>query len=144
MATKKSDSKKPVAVGTALVAAVAAAGMVFLYGTKNAVKNRKKVKGWVLKAKGEVLDKIEDAKELHEEKYEEIVDSVGKKYSKLKKVESKEVDAFVKEMKKHWKEIKGEFVQVLDKEQKKIRTAAAKKIAPKKATQVRKTVSKKK
>lgn len=107
MATKKNDSKK-VEVGIGLaIAAAAAAGVYFLYGSKDAKKNRKAIKGWVLKAKGEVVEKIEQVKgELTEENYHKIVDGVVSKYSKLKTTTETEVQDLLKDLKGHWKNIK--------------------------------------
>ncbi len=52
MATKKkveTVNKKAVGLGIGLTAAIAAAaGTFFLYGIKNAAKNRKAVKSWTL------------------------------------------------------------------------------------------------
>ena len=105
MATKKQNEGHP-GLGLALAAA-AAAGVYFLYGSKDASKNRKVVKGWALKAKGEVLEKMEQVKgELTEENYHNIVDTVTAKYRKLKNSQSDDIDALVKDMKGHWKNIK--------------------------------------
>lgn len=93
-----------VGVGLALVAA-AAAGTYFLYGTKEGTKKRKKIKGWMLKAKGEILEQIENLKDLNEKVYREIVDTVADRYRKLKNVDTKELDSMVKELKSHWKHI---------------------------------------
>lgn len=104
---KKSSSHR--AAGAAGVGALlaAAAGAYFLYGSKDAAKNRKKITGWALKAKGEVLEQIEKAKtELSEEKYHEIIDKVERKYRALKEVENKELEEVMKDLKKHWKNIK--------------------------------------
>ena len=71
-----------------LVAGLAAAGVAagyFLYGPEGK-KNRKKVKAWAVKAKGEVLEEIEKMKEVSEEGYTAAVDKVANKYGKLKKV----------------------------------------------------------
>jgi flagellar basal body-associated protein FliL len=113
MATKKNDSKKvEVGIGLALAAA-AAAGAYFLYGSKDAKKNRKAVKGWVIKAKGEVVEKIEQVKgELTEENYHKIVDGVVAKYSKLKTTTTEEVEGLLKDLKNHWKNIKKHAVAV--------------------------------
>ena len=58
------------------LAALAAAGTYFLYGKKGA-KNRKMIEGWTLKMKGEVLEKMETIKELNEDKYYKLVDTVA-------------------------------------------------------------------
>lgn len=103
---KGSGAGKAVGVGVLLAAtAAAAAGTYYLYGSKHAAQNRKKVKGWMLKARGEVVEKLENAKEVSQDKYDDTVDSVMKRYKKLSSVSSKEADELGKELKKHWKEI---------------------------------------
>ncbi len=108
MATKKQNNNSGVTAGIGIaLAAAAAAGAYFLYGSKDAKKNRKAIKGWVLKAKGEVIEKIEQVKgELTEENYNKIVDGVVSKYSKLKTTTEGEIQDLVKDMKGHWKNIK--------------------------------------
>lgn len=102
--TKKKNEGHP-GLGLALAAA-AAAGVYFLYGSKDASKNRKSVKGWALKAKGEVLEKMEQVKgEITEENYHKIVDGVMAKYRKLKAEHGDDIDMLVKDMKGHWKNI---------------------------------------
>ncbi|MEN9621872.1 MAG: hypothetical protein RLZZ67_306 [Candidatus Parcubacteria bacterium] len=80
----------------------AAVGAYYLYGSKDATKNRAKVKGWMLKAKGEVLEKLEDAQEVTESAYMSAVDSIAKKYNSLKTIEPSELEAFITDMKGHW------------------------------------------
>lgn len=95
-----------VGIGVGLTAAaVAAAGAYFLYGSKNASKNRKTVKSWMLKAKAEVLEKIEDAKEMTQEEYEELINQVAGTYSELKNATKVDIKGFKEEMKDHWKAI---------------------------------------
>ena len=103
---KKTNDESVSGLGIALAAA-AAAGVYFLYGAKDAKKNRKAVKGWVLKAKGEVLEKMEKVKgEINEENYHKLVDGVMVKYRNFKDAHQDDIDAVVKEMKGHWKNIK--------------------------------------
>jgi len=95
-----------VSVGVGLTAAaVAAAGTYFLYGSKSAAKNRKAVKSWVLKAKAEVLEKLEDAKEMSREEYEALIGSVAGAYAGVKNASKGELKAFKDEMVDHWKAI---------------------------------------
>ncbi|HEU0085992.1 MAG TPA: hypothetical protein VFQ59_03495 [Candidatus Paceibacterota bacterium] len=101
MATKKSNNVGTVAAISAGVAAVAAAGY-FLFGP-DGKKNRKNIKGWSLRMKGEVLEKIEQAKELTEPMYNTIVDKVASKY--LSDDNKREVEALVSDLKKHWNNI---------------------------------------
>ena len=87
------------------LAAATAVGAYFVHNSKDAKKKIKNVKGWALKAKGEVLDKLEDMKDVSEDKYKTTVDSVLSKYAKVKKVEGPEVEKLAGELKSHWKTI---------------------------------------
>lgn len=103
---KKSSVVKRVAIGTGVVAA--AAGMYFLYGSKNAAKNRRLVKAWSLKARGEVLERLENLSEINEKVYSQVVEEISARYKKLKHLSSKEVGEFGAELRKHWKDISKE------------------------------------
>ncbi len=101
---KKSHMSGAVGLGLAAITAAAAAGAYFLYG-KDGAKNRKKIKSWSLKAKAEVLERLEKAKDMNEEVYQQIVDTVSKKYAAVKAIDPKELEILVKEMKGHWRRI---------------------------------------
>jgi len=110
MAAKKRGTKRKISkTGAGLAAlAVAAVAGTYFFMSKEGTKNRKKVKGWMLKAKGEVLEKIEKLegyKEVDEEKYQAVVDTVMKKYKNLKSVNSKEAVTLANDLKKQWREI---------------------------------------
>lgn len=125
MAKKETSAAKVAAgIGAGLAAAAAAvAGAYFLYG-KDAAKNRKKIKGWMLKAKGEVLDQMEKMKDVSEDKYNAVVDAVSKKYQAVKSIDPAELEQMAKELKGHWKSIKK---QVMTPEKKGKKKAASKK-----------------
>lgn len=126
---KKND--KGVSVGT--VAAIGAgvlalaAGSYYFFGPEGK-KNRGKLKGWMIKMKGEIIEKMEDAKDLTESAYEKIVDVVATKYAKGAKVAESDVRAFADVLKRQWKGIN--------------KHAAPKKAAAKKAP-AKKTAAKK-
>jgi hypothetical protein len=102
---QKSNSKEGMMVGIGLAAlAAAAAGAYLLYG-KDGEKNRKKIKSWALKAKAEVLEKMEKAKDMSESTYQQIVEDVSKKYGAIKSIDPKELELLTKEMKGHWTRI---------------------------------------
>jgi hypothetical protein len=108
--SKKKGTTKKTAVGTgvALVAATAI-GAYMLYGSKGAEKRRKQVRSWMLKAKGEVLDKLEKAKEVNESAYFNIVDTVAKKYAAISNVDRRELTEMADELKDHWRNIKAQL-----------------------------------
>ena len=105
MATKKkqeSSSILPLAAGMI----VGIAGMYFLHGQGKAPKgNRQKIKSWMLKAKGEALEKVEKMKVADEQAYQQIIDTVMEKYSKLNPEDRAEIEALGTAMKRHWKNI---------------------------------------
>lgn len=105
---KKEMNKKGVSAGKvaaigAGVAALAAASYYF-FGPEGQ-KNRKSVKGWMIKMKGEIVDKMEDAQEVTEAVYHKIVDTVAANYLKGGKVASGEVALFADVLKRQWKGI---------------------------------------
>lgn len=110
MANKVKKGVSAVTVGVGIVAAVAAAaaGGYFLYG-KDGAKNRKKIKGWMLKAKGEILDQMEKGKEMTEETYHKVIDNVAQKYQAIKGIDPAELQQMTKELKSHWKSIKAQL-----------------------------------
>jgi len=83
------------------VGAMALAG--YLMFGPNAKKNRKVVRGWAVKMKGEIIEKIEQAKDVTEPVYNTIVDQVMEKYSKIKNIDQKELITLASDAKKHWK-----------------------------------------
>lgn len=88
--------------GLAATAIGAALGSYLLTG-KRAVKTKKALKGWVLKAKGELLDQLEKAGDVGEEMYYQAVDQITDKYSKMSGVAKNEVDDMAAELKKQWR-----------------------------------------
>lgn len=128
-----------VGIGVALTtAAVAAAGTYFLYGSPNASKNRKKVKGWALKAKGEVLEVLEKAGNMTAEEYQDAVEKIAAVYSGVQSVSKPEIEDFKKEMLSNWKKIVKD-INAGSKTAKKVAKKAPKKTAKKVA---KKTASK--
>ncbi len=104
--TKKGVSAKTVIGIGAGVAALSAAAYI-LFGP-DGKKNRKAIKSWSVKMKGEIIEKFEKAKELTEPVYHQIIENAQAKYSKLKDVDPKELESEISEMKKHWKMIQKE------------------------------------
>jgi hypothetical protein len=117
------------AVGVGLTAAaVAAAGAYFLYGSKNAPKNRKIVKSWALKAKGEVLEALEKAEAMTEKEYKSLVDMIAGTYTLVQGSTKGEIADFKKEMKDHWSKIEKSAVA---KKAKKVTKSVATNVAKK-------------
>ncbi|MFA7000453.1 MAG: hypothetical protein WC241_05105 [Candidatus Paceibacterota bacterium] len=85
----------------ATVAALGAAAYI-LFGP-NGKKNKKAIKGWAVKMKGEIIEKLEEAKEITEPVYHKIIDTVSAKYAKVKNIDQKDLESAIAEVKKHWK-----------------------------------------
>lgn len=101
MAKKETSNRGAIAaVGIAVVAASAAAYLLFGPDGK---KNRKAIRGWAVKMKGEIIEKLESAKEVTEPVYHDIVNKVAEKYSKLKNVNPDELLAVIEDARKQWK-----------------------------------------
>ncbi len=98
--------KKTVGVGVG-IAALAAAATYFL--GEDGERNREKVKGWALKFKGDVLEKMEGLKNIDKESYHKVVDNVTKRYKKIKKVSAPELKKLSKDLKGAWKSISKEL-----------------------------------
>ncbi len=119
-------------------AAVAAAGAYFLYGSKGAAKNRKVVKSWAIKAKGEVLEAIEKAEKITEEEFNNLVSTVVATYSNAQKISRNELSDFKNEMSENWRGLAKMGMAKVNKAKK--AATPAKKVV-KKATTVAKKVA---
>jgi hypothetical protein len=117
------SNAQKLSIGVGLTAAaVTAAGAYFLYGSKDASKNRKKVKSWSLKAKAEVLEALENAKEITQEEFHTLVDGVTDTYTKVQKLSKAEAKDFKKEMIANWEDLMKDGV---------VKAAAVKKVVDK-------------
>lgn len=105
MATKKQTGSAR-GVELAVAAAVAAgAGAYWLYGAKDASKNRKAARSWMLKARGEVLEGVEKLRDIDKERYMEIVNRVMKRYKTMSGVTAAEVAHMANDFKDSWQHI---------------------------------------
>jgi gas vesicle protein len=98
---KKSEKVISAGIG---IAALAAIGAYFLAGKRGA-KNRERIYGWTLKMKGEVLEKVEDLKNMKKEDYYKIVDEVAARYEKVERVSASELRRLADELKDAWAHI---------------------------------------
>ena len=90
------------------VAAMAALGTYLLYGERGA-KTRQAISGWVLKMKGEVLEKVEEIKDINKAEYYKIVEEVSARYAKLGKIGAEELKHMTKELKGAWAHLSKEM-----------------------------------
>src|ERR1035437_8095892 len=100
--TKSNDGKIAASVGLGIgMLAALSAGAYYLYGTKEGSKRRLKIRGWMLKAKGEIMEKMENLKAVNDKNYNALVENVMKKYQGVKNIAPAEVKALVRDLKKH-------------------------------------------
>jgi len=111
MAKLKTGAAMGIGAGLAAAAIGAALGSYLLTGDR-AAKTKKVLKGWMLKAKGELLEQLENAGEVGEDMYNQAVDQIAAKYSKMAGVAQDEVDEMAKELKKQWKAVHKELVKM--------------------------------
>lgn len=99
---KKNDAKTALLIGAG-VAALTAAG-VYFFGPRGKA-HRKEAKGWMIRMKGEIIERMENAKEMTEEAYHNIIDAVTAQYKKHGKIAEEDIETLAKELKAHWKGI---------------------------------------
>lgn len=106
MTKKKTNSNAvKLTLAGASLAGLAATAYFFL-GPKGK-KHQKNAKAWAIKMKGDVVEKLEQAREITEPVYHEIIDSVSNDYAKGMKAGKLEIEELAADLKKHWKTISG-------------------------------------
>jgi len=99
---EKSETLKYTVVGVSL--ASLAAGAYFFFGPKGK-KHQKHAKAWVIKMKGDIIEKLESAKEVTEPVYHAIIDTVALNYKKKIKNGKEDINEIVDDLKKQWKNL---------------------------------------
>lgn len=102
--SKGSNIAKYTAIGAG-IAGIAAA--YFFLGPRGKI-HQKKTKAWAIKMKADVVEKLEEARDMSESAYHQIIDSIAKEYEQKAKVGSEEIQSLAKDLKKHWKTISKE------------------------------------
>lgn len=102
MSKLKTATAMGLGAGLAAAAIGAALGSYLLTG-KRTTKTKKVLRGWMLKAKGELLEQLEKAGNVGEDMYYQAIDQIVAKYSKVSGVAQNEVDDMARELKKQWK-----------------------------------------
>ena len=99
----KKQSNGVVGKIVALGASVAALGAAtyYFFGPEGK-KHQKNFKGWMIKMKADVIEKIEDAGEVTEKVYHKIIDEVAAAYAKTGKVSKEEIALYADVLKKQW------------------------------------------
>lgn len=98
---KNSGAMKLFVLGASLAGLAAA----YFFIRPNSKKYIENTKSWVIKMKGDVVERLEQAREISESIYNEIIDSVAARYEKELKSSPEEVKALAKDLKTHWRAI---------------------------------------
>jgi hypothetical protein len=85
--------------------AALAAGAYFFLGP-DGKKHQKKMKGWMVKMKGEVLEKLEEMEEVTEPVYRQVVDTVARAQEVNDKIPRSEILALATDLKREWRSIR--------------------------------------
>jgi hypothetical protein len=102
---KNIKDHKQVIIAGAGIGAVAAA-VYFLASTKSGSGNKKKMmKGWMIRMRGEVIERLENLREVTEPVYEEIVDTVAQAQIVSDRIPRKEIMDLADDLKRDWKAI---------------------------------------
>jgi hypothetical protein len=103
---------------TAMTAAAAAVGTYWFYGPEGE-RHRKEIRGWSLRMKGEILEKLEGLKRVERASYHRVVDRVASRYEKIKKINRFELEQLVRELKDAWGIMTRDLAELRDGEEKK-------------------------
>ena len=101
---KSSNTAKYTAIGVGLVGVAAA---YFFLGPKGKA-HQKQTKAWAIKMKADIIEKLEEARDMSESTYHNIIDTIAKEYEKKTKVGREEIQSLAIDLKKHWKTISKE------------------------------------
>lgn len=106
MTDARKPAKKPAGHAGAVISVIAAiAAGIYFFATDKGKKRRAALRGWTVKARGEVLEKLETAGDIGWEAYEQIVEQVMKQYKKAKNVDLEAWDELRNELLEHWEAI---------------------------------------
>ena len=105
--TKASLGAAAAATGAAAIAAY------YLYGARDAKQNRATLAGWAKSAEREVVQRAKQLKQaaLTDETMKTIIGEVARRYEMTKKLDPRDVRAFVSSMQKSFKEARSSVVR---------------------------------
>ncbi|MCR4334152.1 MAG: hypothetical protein NUV47_00235 [Patescibacteria group bacterium] len=103
--TKINSTAMELGILGASIAGIAAA--YFFLGPKGK-KHQKQMKVWAIKMKADVVEKLEEARDISEPIFHQIIDSIAEEYEQKAKIGREEIQLLAKDLKKHWKLISKE------------------------------------
>jgi hypothetical protein len=113
-------------------ALAAAAGAYWLYGAKDAAKNRRLARSWMLKARADVMDQVEKLQNIDRKQYMALVDSAVAAAAGAAAATKPEVARLTRDLKAAWAHMSETMSKARGPAKKSAKKSTAKK-APKKA-----------
>lgn len=89
------------------VVSTVAAGGYFLYGPKGR-QHRRKVERWVMRARMEILDRMEDLGDISKEQFHAIVDRVTRRYGSMRHIGRTRAREVADDLKSRYEEMNAE------------------------------------
>lgn len=106
---KKNNNVAGKVIGAGVIGALLGAVAGVFLSPKSGKENRDDLVGWMKDMQDEVMDRVKDAKDMSQEKYDDLVDEIAARRKSMSKVTDEEWVGVVKEMKKHWARISKEW-----------------------------------
>lgn len=119
----KTSSKTMLGLGAGLAALATAS---YYFWGPDGKRHQRRMKGWMYKMKGEIIERIEDVKELTEPVYRDIIDSVAGATSSTVKASKTEIKAFAEKLKDQWNDIVDSLENDVEEDEEMVRTSARK------------------
>jgi len=123
------SSGHPILAFLAGAATVTALGGYFLYGPKGP-ENREKLSRWMLRAKREILTKMETIEDLTEDKYHTIVDEVTSRFGQMKHIGDEKATEVAQSFKEKWEDMRDMVAQAREDAENEIAEEERKEKAP--------------
>lgn len=102
-------SKKAKGFAAAAAVATVVAGAYFFTQTKQGKKAASTMRGWAVRARGEIMERIEKMRNMDRHEYFAAIDNVLAKYSKARDVSKRELTDLRKELRAKWDRIAKEL-----------------------------------
>jgi uncharacterized protein HemY len=77
-------------------------------------KMRRKTGKWAYDMRKEVMNRVQETKDITQEKYNQIIDELRPRYEAMKDAGSQEMEELIGELKSHWQNISQEAKKQID------------------------------
>lgn len=110
MTTQQHHSSNSLPAFLAGVATTVLIGGIYLYG-RDGTRHRDQVERWVLKAKAEILERVQKTQDMTEEQFHTVVDEVLNRYADMKEVGAERAAEVSSDFKKKWEQLRAAAVR---------------------------------